>query len=180
MHNHIEAHVINTETGEMALQGELGIYKYEEFKDIYFYEPHALQLPGGKIICHLRAENKEETLFTLYQTVSYDNGKTWSKPKQIIGDRSGAPSHILRHSSGTLIAAVSHRAMPCGIHIVFSNDNGETWVDEQSIFLNLNTDDLGYPSTIEMEDGSLLTVFYSRETEEHPALILQQKWYFEK
>ena len=180
IHNHIEAHILNPETGELTLQGELGIYKQEEFKDLYCYEPYAIQLPDGKIICHLRVENKEETIFTLYQTISLDNGKTWSKPRQIIGDQSGAPSHILRHSSGTLIAAVSHRAMPCGIHVIFSNDDGETWVDEQSIFQNLNTDDLGYPSTIEMEDGSLLTMFYSRETEEDPALILQQKWSFER
>lgn len=180
IHNHIYAYTLNTETAEMTFRGDLGIYKYEEFKELYCYEPYAIQLPDGKIICHLRVENAEETIFTLYQTESLDNGKTWSKPRQIIGDQSGAPSHILRHSSGILIAAISHRAMPCGIHIIFSEDNGKTWVDEQSIFQNLNTDDLGYPSTIEMEDGSLLTVFYSRETEEHPALILQQKWYFEK
>ena len=37
IHNHIEAHVINTETGEMTLRGELGLYKYDEFKDIFFY-----------------------------------------------------------------------------------------------------------------------------------------------
>ena len=52
IHNHMYAYTINTETGEMTLRGELGIYKYEEFKDLYFYEPHALQLPDGKIICH--------------------------------------------------------------------------------------------------------------------------------
>ena len=35
IHNHIEAHVINTETGEMTLRGEMGIYKDDDFKDIY-------------------------------------------------------------------------------------------------------------------------------------------------
>ena len=53
IHNHIEAHTLNTDTGEMTLRGELGIYKYDEFKDIYFYEPHAIQLENGKIICCL-------------------------------------------------------------------------------------------------------------------------------
>lgn len=180
IHNHIEAHTMNTETGEMTLRGELGLYKYEEFKDIYFYEPHAIQLPDGKIICHLRAENKEETLFTLYQTVSHDNGATWSKPKQIIRDDSGAPGHIFMHSSGTLISTFSHRKRPYGIWAVFSTDGGETWSDESIIHHGYDTDDLGYPSTIELPNGDLLTVFYTRENDCVPTVIMQQKWSFEK
>ena len=180
IHNHIEAHVINTETGEMTLRGELSIYKYDEFKELYFYEPNAIQLPDGKIICHLRAENADETIFTLYQSVSLDNGVTWSKPVQIIRDDSGAPAHIFRHSSGTLISTFSHRKRPYGIWAVFSEDNGETWSDESIIHHGYDTDDLGYPSTIELDDGSLITAFYTRESDYVPAVIMQQRWMLEK
>lgn len=180
IHNHIEAHIINTETGEMTFRGDLEIYKYKEFNNTYFYEPHAIQLADGKLICHLRAENADETLFTLYQTVSYDNGFTWSKPVQIISDDSGAPGHLFMHSSGTLISAFSHRSKPYGIWAVFSNDNGETWSDESVIFEGKDTDDLGYPSTIELENGELLTVFYTRENDYVPAVIMQQKWSLNK
>ncbi len=179
IHNHIEAHVIDTETGEMTIRGELGIYKYEEFKDIYFYEPHALQLADGKIICHLRAENADETLFTLYQTVSCDNDVTWSNPVQIVRNGSGAPGHLFMHSSGTLISTFSHRSKPYGIWAVFSKDNGETWGDESILFEGQDSDDLGYPSTIELDNGELLTVFYTRENDFVPAVIMQQKWTFE-
>lgn len=180
IHNHIEAHVINTETGEMTLRGEMGIYKYEEFKDIFFYEPNALQLPDGRIICHLRAENEDESLFTLYQTVSDDNGVTWSKPVQIVRDDSGAPAHIFRHSSGVLISTFSHRSKPYGIWAVFSEDNGETWSDEFVIAEGKDTDDLGYPSTIQLDNGELITVFYTRENDNVPAVIMQQKWILNK
>lgn len=180
IHNHIEAHVINTETGEMTLRGEMGIYKYEEFKDIFFYEPNALQLPDGRIICHLRAENEDESLFTLYQTVSDDNGVTWSKPVQIVRDDSGAPAHIFRHSSGVLISTFSHRSKPYGIWAVFSEDNGETWSDEFVIAEGKDTDDLGYPSTIQLDNGELITVFYTRENDYVPAVIMQQKWIIDK
>ncbi len=180
IHNHIEAHVINTETGEMTLRGDMEIYKYEEFKDTYFYEPHALQLPDGKIICHLRAENKDETIFTLYQTVSIDNGVTWSKPRQIIRDDSGAPGHLFLHSSGTLISTFSHRKRPYGIWAVFSTDNGESWSDESIIHHGYDTDDLGYPSTIESDNGDLITAFYTRESDYVPAVIMQQKWSLDK
>ena len=180
IHNHIEAHVINTETGEMTLRGEMGIYKYEEFKDIFFYEPNAIQLPDGRIICHLRAENEDESLFTLYQTVSDDNGVTWSKPVQIVRDDSGAPAHIFRHSSGVLISTFSHRSKPYGIWAVFSEDNGETWSDEFVIAEGRDTDDLGYPSTIQLDNGELITVFYTRENDYVPAVIMQQKWILNK
>ena len=180
IHNRMEAHVINTETGEMTLRGDLELYKYEEFKDIYFYEPHAIQLPDGRIICHLRAENADESLFTLYQTVSLDNGVTWSKPKQIVRDDSGAPGHLFLHSSGVLISTFSHRSRPYGIWAIFSEDNGETWSDESIIHHGYDTDDLGYPSTIELDDGSLITAFYTRESDYVPAVIMQQRWMLDK
>ena len=56
-----------------------------------------------------KEENAEETIFTLYQTVSLDNGVTWSKPQQIVRDDSGAPGHFFMHSSGTLVSTFSHR-----------------------------------------------------------------------
>ena len=180
IHNHIEAHTIDTNTGEMALRGDMELYKYEEFKDIYFYEPNAIQLENGKIICHLRAENKDETLFTLYQTISPDNGATWSKPQQIVRDDSGAPAHLFMHSSGVLISTFSHRSRPYGIWAIFSTDGGESWSDESVIFEGKASDDLGYPSTIELPNGDLITVFYTRENDYVPALIMQQKWSFEK
>ena len=139
IHNHIEAYTLNTETGEMTLRGKMGLYAYEEFKDIYFYEPHAIQLESGKIICHLRAENKEETLFTLYQTVSLDNGVTWSKPEQIIKDDSGAPGHLFMHSSGVLISTFSHRSRPYGIWAIFSKDGGETWSEEFVLYNGMDS-----------------------------------------
>ncbi len=171
--NQLQAHIIDPENGNMSFQGEIST---DGFDEINFYEPYAIQLPDGKIICHLRAENDEETMFTLFQTVSYDNGKTWSKPRQIIPDNSGAPSHLLLHSSGVLIAAFSRRTLPYGIRVIFSTDGGETWSEEHSLYENYDSDDLGYPSTVELDDGSLLTVFYARDTEETPAVIMQQKW----
>ncbi len=178
--NHIEAHRINTENGEMTLLGDMEIYKYEEFDNIPFYEPHAIELQDGKIICHLRAEGEDDSYLTLFQTVSSDGGKTWSKPVQIIKDDDGAPAHLFMHSSGVLISTFSHRMKPYGIWAIFSKDGGETWSRESVIFEGKDTDDLGYPSTIELSDGSMITAFYTRENDYVPAVIMQQKWSFDK
>lgn len=177
-HNGLQAHILNPENGEAQLVGKIDV---SPFDHLNFYEPHAIQLPNGRIICHMRVENDEETIFTLFQSVSDDNGRTWSPVRQIITDTSGAPAHLYMHSSGVLITAYSHRAYPYGIRVCISEDGGESWGEEFTLFENIYSDDLGYPSTVELSDGSLLTVFYAREsTEDYPAVIMQQKWAIEK
>ncbi len=179
-HNHIEAHTIDTKTGEMKLIGDMGLHKYEEFNNIYFYEPDVIELSDGKILCHLRAESDNEDFLTLYQTESLDGGVTWSKPKQIIADTDGAPSHLFMHSSGVLISAFSHRQKPYGIWAILSRDEGKTWSESYVIADCFDSDDLGYPSTIELDNGELLTVYYNRENDDVPAVIMQQKWALEE
>ena len=149
-------------------------------------EPYAIQLPDGRILCHIRVQNigrssTEGTLFTVFQSISEDLGKTWSKPRQILPDKSGAPSHILCHSSGTLVAVYGRRIQPYGIMAMLSRDGGETWDVDHSLFTDEATADIGYPSTVELSDGSLLTVFYARPTPDAPSVvIMQQRWRFEK
>ena len=93
---------------------------------------------------------------------------------------------------------------------MFSRDGGESWDVGNQIFasgmgksadgepiipdpqqedsfdpMNITADyDLGYPSSIELEDGSLLTVFYAHEKggarEDSPAVIRQIVWKFEE
>jgi hypothetical protein len=84
------------------------------------------------------------------------------------------------HSSGTLISTFSHRSRPYGIWAIFSKDGGETWSEESILYRGNDTDDLGYPSTIELDNGDLITAFYTRDNDYVPAIIMQQKWSFEK
>lgn len=175
--NLIEAYILDPDSGAFTFRGRIDV---DETCGLDFNEPYAIQMPDGKIICHIRAEDDKETVFTLFQTVSYDNGKTWSKPEQILDILGGAPAHLLLHSSGTLISAFSRRALPYGIRVIFSNDGGESWSDEHVIAEGYLSDDLGYPSTVELDDGSLLTVYYAREGIDPPDVIMQQKWIPEK
>ncbi len=137
-------------------------------------EAHLLELPDGKLICHIRAEN--ETAFTTYQSVSYDKGKTWSTPERLLEIDGGAPPHLLMLSSGILISAYSRRKQPYGIMVMVSTDGGETWEKDLRLYENHGSDDLGYPSTIELDDGTLLTVFYATDRDGNPCNIYQQKW----
>lgn len=137
-------------------------------------EPHAIILPSGKILVHIRVEN--HNTFTIYQSESTDGGKTFSVPRQLLDQKGGAPAHLLRHSSGTLISTYGYREEPCGIRVMLSDDDGENWNTDHILFQNDSGPDVGYPASVELEDGSILTVFYAHETKDSPAEILQVIW----
>ncbi len=141
-------------------------------------EPHAILLKDGRILTHIRAQAAGTDIFTIYQSESSDGGKTWTVPVRILARSGGAPAHLMYHSSGALISVYGYRNAPFGIRAMFSFDEGKTWDTDHDVYVNGVSDDLGYPATVELSDGSLLTVFYAHRCEEEPALIMQQRWTF--
>ncbi|MBQ8759241.1 MAG: exo-alpha-sialidase, partial [Clostridia bacterium] len=106
---------------------------------------------------------RTEPNFTLFQSESTDGGKTFSEPVRLLPDAGGAPSHLMLHSSGKLIATYGYRQKPYGIRVMVSDDLGKTWKEKAlSLYETDNSPDLGYPCSVELSDGSILTVFYSR------------------
>lgn len=167
--------------GAMEFMGEIPSINVDKER-LILCEPHAIELPDKKIICHIRAQRYTPTkctYFTTYQSESLNGGKTWSKPHRILDLLGGAPAHLLLHSSGILISTYGYREKPYGIKVMFSKDNGETWDSGYDLYTNEIGPDLGYPCSIELKDGSILTVFYAHETKDSPATIMQQKWRFE-
>lgn len=155
-------------------------------KRVLSCEPHMIELPSGKLLCHFRVDAQAvegRRIFTTFQTESKDGGRSWSEPRQILGDVGGAPAHILRHSSGVLISAYGYRVDPCGIRVMFSHDDGETWDTDHILYKSPlesgDRADLGYPCTVELSDKSLATVFYAHTGDGEPAVIMQQKWSIE-
>lgn len=133
----------------------------------FMSEPACVQAADGRIISLARYRDGSD--IDLRQTVSIDGGKTWTEPKPT-GMR-GYPAHILKLSNGWLLASYGRRIAPMGQRACISKDNGETWlVDEEIILSNAvpqGAGDLGYPATAELPDGSLWTVYYQVEKEEH-------------
>ena len=170
----IEAHRI-FHNGSMIKIGEIEQIS-ENGKMLGMCEPYALQLNDGTIICHIRIIED----FSLFQSVSNDNGKTWSMPERILKPNGGAPAFMLEHSSGVLISVYGYREKPYGIRAMFSKDGGKTWDSDYVIFETLSTSDIGYPSIIELEDKSLLTVFYAKDEKSDQTVIMQNRWSFEE
>ncbi len=174
----IEVRRLDTESGETELVGRITASD----KNIVLNEPYMIELPDDTLLCHIRGENAElfngggETLFTVFQSVSDDGGKTWSEPVMLLDETGGAPPHLILLSSGELVSVYGRRKQPYGIMAMVSLDDGESWQTDIPIYENLATDDLGYPTTIELDGGILLTVFYDNEGEDLPCRIRQQKW----
>ena len=144
-------------------------------------EPHTIVLPNGKILVHIRVQSYTGgNNMCIFQCDSCDDGKTFTKPRQITEFKEGGPSHILRRSDGTLIGAYGHRFDPCGIRIMVSCDDGKSWETGIKLYNTIKgDDDLGYPSSVELSDGSILTVFYAHKDNKSPSEIMQIIWRLE-
>ncbi len=173
----VRAYTIDPHTGESTFVGEIEAI-FENGVRLTSCEPHTIELDDGTLICHIRVQDREGKFFTIYQSESSDAGKTWSKPHKLLGDKGGSPAHLIKHSSGMLISCYGYREFPYGIRAMFSTDGGKTWDTDSVIYLNEISADLGYPESVELSDGSLLTVFYARPEKGAPAVIMQQKWRF--
>ena len=123
----------------------------------FYFELHAVEANDGTIVAHIRngnPNNPDEEL----QTVSKDGGKTWSKPRSI--GVWGVPCFLMKLKDGRLLMTYGYRRDPIGVRARVSDDNGETWSDALQIYGEGKTTDLGYPSTVQLDDGSLFTVWY--------------------
>ncbi len=137
-----------------------------------YHELHAVEAGGGRIVVQIRNHNKPEAGHTL-QCESTDGGKSWSVPRPITF---GVPSHLLRLRDGRLLMTYGHRRAPLGNQARISEDGGRSWSEPVVISGDGITGDLGYPSTVELGDGSLLTVWYEVMKGSPNAALRQAHW----
>jgi hypothetical protein len=141
-----------------------------------YHELHAVEATDGTLIAQIRNHNEADKGETL-QTESKDGGKTWTEPHSI--GVWGLPSHLLRLRDGRLLMSYGHRRKPFGNQARLSMDNGKTWGEPILLSGDGKSGDLGYPSTVELKDGTLLTVWYESMTEPKLAVLRQAKWRLE-
>jgi hypothetical protein len=88
----------------------------------------------------------------------------------------GSPPHLLRHSSGALLLTYGYRQAPFGQRVAISRNEGATW-DPDWIIRDDGPDwDLGYPSTVELADGRLFTVYYQKYPGDKACSLLWSRW----
>ena len=97
------------------------------------------------------------------QSDSEDGGYTWSKPRRLTGSAEH-PADVIKLKDGRVLMTYGRRVTPWGILGMISNDEGKTWDENNRILLTADSGiDQGYPSTLQREDGAIVTVYYSSE-----------------
>ncbi len=138
-----------------------------------YHELHAVEATNGTLVAQIRNNNPAYRSETL-QTKSTDGGKTWSVPHPI--GVWGLPSHLLRLRDDRLLMTYGYRRKPFGNQARISTDHGKTWSEPITVSGDGANGDLGYPSTVELQDGTLLTAWYEQMSN-HPRSVLRlAKW----
>lgn len=163
---------------EWSYLGTITLCDGLEWKNVW--EPHLIELRDGRILGIIRVQGVTDCGgLTMYQTISEDRGKTWT-PMKPLGTCGSVP-HLMRHSSGAIILTYCRRYTSLGRfpnigqRALISYDDGETWEDEY-IVTRASVSDLGYPSSTELPDGSILTVYYERYGEDPVPSLLCSRW----
>lgn len=141
-----------------------------------YHELHAVEAVDGTLIVQIRNHNNANKGETL-QTESTDGGKTWSVPHAI--GVWGLPSHLLRLRDGRLLMTYGYRRPPFGNQARLSTDHGRTWGEPVTLSGDGAGGDLGYPSTVELSDGTLLSVWYEKRKDLPHAVLRQATWRLE-
>lgn len=146
-----------------------------------YHEPHLVELQNGKLLGLIRFQYWgeddpaiDQIDFSLFQTESSDGGQTWTqaRPSGIYG----SPPHLLGHSSGAIVCVYGYRQPPYGQRAIISHDGGENWEADLILRDDGPDRDLGYPASVELADGSILTIYYQKFKPEEKCSLLWTRW----
>ncbi len=139
--------------------GESALIARDPERRISFEEPALTMMQDGNLLAVLRSGEPGNYAF-LYQATSVDGGRSWMdlRPTPMWGH----PAQVLALADGRLVCAYGYRRPPFGVRACVSGDDGRTWDMAREIVLRADggSRDIGYPSTAQLADGTLVTVYY--------------------
>jgi len=140
-----------------------------------FHEPHVVETADGKLVGMIRREQQPHSLL-LWQTESSDGGKTWTEahPTKIWG----LPPHLIRLRDGRLLVSYGHRRAPFGQRACLSSDGGVTWDLEHEVRIrdDAPNGDLGYPASVQLDDDTVLTIYYQIDKPGEKTCLMGTSW----
>lgn len=125
-----------------------------------------MPLAGRDWLCVARTSNRPapELGQELRQFRSKDDGRTWIDEGLIAGYHKHPP-HLLRLKDQRLLLTYGNRR-DGSIEARLSENDGQTWGTTHKLYTT-GPGDMGYPSTAQLPDGKLVTVFYAIKSPLH-------------
>ena len=113
--------------------------------------------------------------------VSDDEGRNWAR-SGLLTLPGHHPAHLLELADGRILLTYGIREKGHhGIGYRTSRDEGRTWSRPTRIVNLEETSDGGYPSTVQLADGTLLTAYYSNRIPQHQRYHMGAvRWVLEK
>ena len=119
-------------------------------------ETALFHLGGGRWLAAARS-----TRLDLYG--SGDDASTWAHLMKLTANAE-IPGHITRIKSGLLVS-YGNRNVPQGVDVRFGNNDGTTWSEPFRVLDCAG--DIGYPSSVHLPDGQVLTAYYAQRIVGH-------------
>jgi len=140
-----------------------------------FHEPHVVETAEGKLVGLIRYEGQAAN-GVLWQAESSDGGKTWTEAH--LTRIWGLPPHLIRLHDGRLLASYGHRRAPFGERACLSRDGGVTWDLEHEVLIrdDAPNGDLGYPASIQLDDQTILTIYYQVDKPGEKTCLMGTFW----
>ena len=79
--------------------------------------------------------------------------------------------------NGWLLSVYGVRREPYSQRACISKDGGKTWDIENEIILkHAMNSDLGYPASVQLDDGTILTIYYQIDKKGEKTCLMGTKW----
>lgn len=125
--------------------------------DLDFWETRLVLCPSGRLLAMHRTNGQ------YWRNISVDGGETWSNAEETaVWCGGSSPPDLTVLSDDRLLLTRGYRQEPFGVRAHLSTDEGDCWDVDNPIVLRDDGFhfDMGYPCTVELSDGKLLTAYY--------------------
>jgi hypothetical protein len=144
----------------------------------YAIMPSTVKLKNDAYLCMIRraGEFDGERRWWIEPYLSPDEGASWYALEEPIIDNGGNPPSMIRLADGRIALTYGWRHAPYGIRARISEDEGQTWSKEIILRSDGADWDLGYPRTVQREDGRCVTVYYYHHPDQPERFIGATIW----
>ena len=130
-----------------------------------FNETGLLRLPDGTLLAALRSADDQAHVALARST---DSGATWSAPQPLTPPKTH-PADLALLRDGRVLLVSGFRADPFGVLGVIGDASGAfAWSRHFPVADDSTNPDTGYPSSVVLESGAVLTFYYAVGSKTHP------------